>query len=253
MPTSQAAAPFFFQIIDKLKEAADPRMKWIGIQFPGPMVLGDSFSQTNSMPAYNHETLWDIIVKFVAMKSRWLEEKLQAEFPGVKVIVDHPEPTLVSFTSAQGTGSRERVIDCINASFSGLEGLRWVHCCSNVDWSILTQSDIDVINFDAYEYADKVALYASEIQSFLQRGGSLGWGLTPVREELIAGEDADSLSERLLRGIDLMVKGGVDPDLLAASSWVLTSCETSLLSSEQAQRAFEITAEVSLRMRGAFS
>ncbi len=130
--------------------------------------------------------------------------------------------------------------------------MRWAHCCSNIDWSLLTDSKVDVINFDAYEHAPKLALYGAELQGFLERGGSLGWGLVPVREELIQAEDADSLSGRMREGFDMLVAAGVDRELLAASSWVLTSCETSLLSEEQAERAFGLVGEVSKRMRGEF-
>lgn len=250
--SSEDTAPFYYRITEELIKASGPEMKWIGVQFPGPLVLGDTFRQTNGMPASQHETLLDIIIKFVAMKSRWLEKMLKSAFPDALVVVDHPEPTLVGFTSAQGYGSRERVLACVHEAFTGVQGLRWVHCCSNIDWSLLTRADIDVINFDAYEHSDKVALYGAEIQGFLEKGGALGWGIVPVREELIVGEGADSLTDRLLKGFDLLVKQGVNQNLLAESSWVLSSCETSLLSPDQAERAFVLARQVSERLRQAF-
>jgi hypothetical protein len=250
--TSEAAASFYYQMVAELKKDPPPEMRWLGFQFPGPMVLGDSYKQTNGMPAFQHETLWDILVKAVAMKTRWMEHWLSQEFPGVAIIADHPEPTLVSFTSAQGTGSRESVIATVDDGFAGFGGVRWAHCCSNIDWSLLTDSKVDVINFDAYEHAPKLALYGAELQGFLERGGSLGWGMVPVREELIQAEDADSLCARMQEGFDMLVEAGVDSALLASSSWVLTSCETSLLSEKQAERAFGLVGEVSKRMRAEF-
>jgi len=250
--TSESVAPFYFQLIDAMQKADRPEMKWIGFQFPGPMVLGDTFRQMNGMPVAQHETLSDIVVKFVAMKSRWLEGLLQRAFPDALVVADHPEPTLVGFTSALGYGTAERVIGCVNDAFAGVQGLRWVHCCSNIDWTLLTRSNIDVINFDAFEYAEKVALYGRDIQRFLERGGMLGWGIVPVRGEIIVGEDADSLSDRMMKGFEMMVDAGVDPELLAVSSWLLTSCETSLLSSGQAIRAFGLVEQVSQKMRQRF-
>ncbi len=250
--TSEDAAPFYYRVIEALQKASRPEMKWIGLQFPGPMVLGDTFRQTNGMPVAQHETLADIVVKFVAMKSRWLARMLRQAFPDATVIVDHPEPTLVGFTSALGYGSPERVITRVNEAFAGVQGVRWVHCCSNIDWSLLTRSEIDVINFDAFDHAEKVALYGSEIQRFLKKGGMLGWGIVPVREDIIVHEEAVSLADRLVKGFELMVKAGVDADLLAASSWILTSCETSLLSPEQAVRAFRLAEQVSQRMRRSF-
>jgi hypothetical protein len=177
---------------------------------------------------------------------------LQRAFPDALVVVDHPEPTLVGFTSALGCGSPDRVITSVNEAFAGVQGLRWVHCCSNIDWTLLTRSDIDVINFDAFEYTEKVALYGPQIQRFLKKGGMLGWGIVPVREDIIVHEDADTLCDRLMTGFEMMVNSGVDSDLLAVSSWILTSCETSLLSTEQAVRAFGLAEQVSERMRRRF-
>ena len=208
----EITAPFYYRLIEELQKASHTEMRWIGVQFPGPLVLSDTFRQTNGMPVSQHETLSDIIIKYVAMKSRWLEKRLEREFPDALVVVDHPEPTLVGFTSALGHGSPEEVIKCVNESFAGVQGLRWVHCCSNIDWSLLTRAKIDVINFDAYEHAEKVALYSAEIQHFLERGGMLGWGIVPVREDIIVKEDADSLGDRLLKGFEKMVEFGVDSD-----------------------------------------
>jgi len=250
--TSESAAPFYYRLTEAMQNASRPEMKWIGFQFPGPMVLGDTFRQINGMPVAQHETLSDIVVKFVAMKSRWLEAMLQRAFPDALVVVDHPEPTLVGFTSALGYGSPERVINCVNEAFAGVQGLRWVHCCSNIDWTLLTRSNIDVINFDAFEYTEKVALYGDDIQRFLEGGGMLGWGIVPVREDVIVQENADSLGDRAMKGFEMMVNAGVDPELLAASSWILTSCETSLLSTEQASRAFGLAEQVSKKMRQRF-
>ncbi len=247
--TSRAAAPFYYEMVEALKADPPPQMRWLGFQFPGPMVLGETYKQLSGMPAAQHETLWDMLVKGVALKTRWLEQWLSGEFPGVSIIADHPEPSLVSFTSAQGTGSREDVIATVNEGFSGVNAIRWAHCCANIDWSLLTEAQVEVINFDAYQHADKLALYGDQLQEFLERGGMLGWGIVPVREDLIKGEDADSLTARLREGFDLLVGAGVDADLMAQSSWVLTSCETSLLSEEQAARAFALVGEVSEKMR----
>ena len=47
-----------------------------------------------------------------------------------------------------------------------------VHCCENTDWAILLQSDIDVLNFDAYGFFDRVFLFKQELIDFINRGGT---------------------------------------------------------------------------------
>jgi len=126
---------------------------------------------------------------------------------------------------------------------------RWVHCCANIDWSLLTDSDIDVINFDAYLHWDKVSLYSKEFKRFLEQGGSIAWGIVPVVGDMLSSETVQSLVDRLEKGIDLFVKNGIDEDLLAASSWVLPSCETVLLTPDQSDLAFSMTHEISHIMK----
>ena len=247
--TTPKTASFYYDMLERIKKARPPELKWISFQMPGPIVLGDTFKQRNGNPAIHDETFRDILVKTVNMKSRWMEKWIQEEIPEVQVICDQPEPTLVVFTSAGGTGSREEVIQTINGGFSGVSSVAWVHCCANIDWSLLTDADIDVINLDAYMYGDKISLYGKEFKGFLGRGGSIAWGIVPVVDDLLSKESVQSLVEKLEKGIDLLVQNGVDEELAASSSWVLPSCETVLLSPEKSDLAFSMTSEISRIMK----
>jgi hypothetical protein len=140
--TTPKTAPFYYEMIERIKKSGRPELKSIIFQMPGPIVLGDTIKQRNGNPAIHHETLRDIIIKTVSMKSRWMEKWIQEEIPGVQLICDHGEPTLVVFTSAGGSGSREDVIETINAGFSGVTSAAWVHCCANIDWSLLMAASV---------------------------------------------------------------------------------------------------------------
>ncbi|MBU0516850.1 MAG: hypothetical protein KJ621_19015, partial [Proteobacteria bacterium] len=247
--TTPRTAPFYEAMLEEISRADTPDLKWLAVQIPGPVVLADSWRQMDGKPCFHHETLRDMVKKTVALKTRWLERRIKEALPGVEVIADHPEPTLVGFTSALGGGSRHDLIGAIEEGFAGVTGLRWVHCCANIDWSLLIEADIDVINFDAFAYADKVALYAEGLKTFLERGGTIGWGIVPVEPETLRNQTLDTLVDRLQNGIDLLTAQGLDEARLAAASWVLPSCEPALLSPELADRAFSLTRHVSEAMR----
>lgn len=250
--TTPKTAPGFYALLEKLKEARPPELKWVVFQTAGPVLLADAIKQLDGNPSFYNETLRDMLTKAASVKSRWLEKKIKEELPGVEVVAGLPETTLVSFTSAGGTGTREEIIDAINGGFEGLNCLTWIHCCANIDWTLLTDSNVDVINFDAYQYSDKIALYHEEFKAFLERGGMLAWGIVPVTNELIAKENVQTLVERLEQGISLLVSKGVDEELLASSSWLLPSCDTIMMTPELADLAFNMTKEISHIMRSKY-
>ncbi|MBI4765357.1 MAG: hypothetical protein HY787_12245 [Deltaproteobacteria bacterium] len=247
--TTSKTAPFFYDMIERIQSSRPAELKWVLFHTSGPLLFGDMLKQADGTPSIHNETLRDILIKGLNVKARWLEKKIRAEIPGVEVVADLPETTLVNFTSSAGTGSRDGIIEAINLSFANVEGLSWVHCCANIDWSLLFDSKVRIVNFDAYQHAEQVALYAQDIQSFLKRGGMLGWGIVPVVSDHLRGETAESLIQRLEEGIDRLVKRGIDEKILAESSWVLPSCETVLLTPEESDRALKITSQISQAMK----
>jgi len=250
--TTIQTAPFFHKMIEKIKEARTSELKWVVFHSAGPVLLGDTIKQLNGKPSLHHETLRDVLIKGVNMKTKWLEKKIKEEIPEIEVIADLPETTLVNFTSSGGTGTREGIVNAIDEGFSGLTCTTWIHCCANIDWTLLTDSTVDVINFDAYAHSQNMALYSEQIKTFLDDEGMIGWGIVPVIEELLLKEDVPSLVRKLQEGIDLFVSRGIDEELLTSSSWILPSCETVLLSQEQSDFALAMTREVSQIMKSKY-
>jgi hypothetical protein len=247
--TTPDTAPFFHYMIKQIVKRRPEGLKWVAFHTAGPVLLGDTLRQADGTPAIYNETLRDVLIKGMNMKARWLEAWIRSDLPDIQIIADLPETTLVTFTSSGGSGSRENIVDAVNLSFAGLNCITWVHCCANIDWSLLLESNVQVINFDAYQHAENVALYAKDIQTFLERGGMLGWGIVPVVKEDLERESLDSLIRRLEHGIVHFVNQGVDEGLLARNSWLLPSCETVLLTPEASDRALRMTRQISTAMK----
>jgi len=247
--TTAQAAPFLYAMLEKLKESPPPELKWVGFHTAGPVLLGDIIVQTDGSPSFNNETYRDVIKKASNMKTKWLVKKIKEEIPGVEVLADLPETTLVNFTSSGGTGTRDEIIKAINEGFQDLTCPTWIHCCANIDWSLLMETKVDIINFDAYQHSENMALYSKQLRQFLERGGMIAWGIVPVIEELLLKETVPSLVERLEKGINLFVRQGIDEELLVSSSWILSSCETILLTHEQSDLVFGMIKEISQIMR----
>jgi methionine synthase II (cobalamin-independent) len=216
-------------------------------QITGPVSWGLSVADQNRRPVLYDQVLADALAKHLRLRAAWQEKILRSLSPNTIIFVD--EPYMSSFGSAYVSLSRELVISLLNEVFQGLAGLKGVHCCGNTDWSILLQTPINILNFDAYNYAESLSLYPQEVRAFLDRGGIIAWGIVPNETKALAGETADSLLARLEEAMSLLTKKGISREILVQRCMVTPSCGLASLSPRQAAQALRLTKEVSNRMR----
>ena len=246
---SRKWAPGMYTLLEMLQDQMPEQIKLIHIQTPGPVSWGLTVTDEKNVPALHNETMRDILTKTLAIKAKWQERLIKEMLPGVQTLVDFAEPALNVHTSAIGSGSRDEIIASLNEVLGAVDGFTCIHCCANIDWTLLMDTDTDVISFDAYEYSDKVALYPEDLTKFFNKGGMLAWGIVPTSDEKIAQESVDTLLERLEQNIQLMVDKGIDKQTLLQSSLITPSCATVSMSVEMSEKAFQYTSEISRRMR----
>jgi methionine synthase II (cobalamin-independent) len=223
------------------------KIKYIKGQITGPITFGLALADQEKKSIFYDPTLRDILIKHLSLKARWMEKRFNELFPGTPTIIFFDEPSLSSFGSAFSGLNREDVIHSLNECFDAVKGFKGIHCCGNTDWSVLLSTNIDILSFDAYGYLGTLSLYPKELKTFLERGGLLAWGIVPTSEAILK-EDAQSLIKRFKEGVKTLSKEGIDPSLLQRA--ILTpSCGTASLPIHLAERACELTAEVSKRLR----
>jgi hypothetical protein len=224
------------------------QVSYVKGQVVGPITFGLSLTDPEQKPIFYDPTLRDILVKHLSAKARWMEKRFNEFLPGTKTIIFFDEPSLSSFGSAFSSLNREDVVLSLNECFSAVKGLRGVHCCGNTDWGLLLETNLDILSFDAFGYLDTLSLYPEKVKTFLERGGILAWGIVPTREEDLAKENAETLVDRFRRGNETLQKKGIDRALLRRA--ILTpSCGTASLSVPLAEKACQLTADVSRRLR----
>jgi hypothetical protein len=146
--------------------------------------------------------------------------------------------------------SRERIISLLEEVFAGIKGLKGVHCCGNTDWSVLLETSVDILSFDAYNYAQSLSLYPAEVKNLLTRGGAIAWGIVPNEAEVLARETVASLKDRLEETMAPFTRNGIRFRQLAEQSLLTPSCQiTSLVTEEAAARALELLTDLSRLMR----
>jgi methionine synthase II (cobalamin-independent) len=123
-----------------------------------------------------------------------------------------------------------------------------LHCCGNTDWSIIMDTEIDVISFDAYNYGESITLYPDKLATYLSRGGILAYGIVPS-EEKVVNETVESLINRLSDLFILMERKGIDQDKVRNAYIITPSCGVGSLPVSLAERVLDLTKEVGNKLK----
>lgn len=237
---------------DMLSNAAgsQPRQGWIKGQVTGPVSFGLTVTDQDLRASLYNEMLADIIVKNMAMNARWQVRRLRDIAQNVIIFVD--EPYMASFGSAFISLSREQAVAMLNEVFASIhaEGaLAGVHCCANTDWSVLLDTDVDILNLDAYGFLENLALYPAELRNFLDRGGVVAWGIVPNNAEIEAVQ-AHLLAEKLRAGLKEISKKAkargitISTDEFQQCSLITPSCGLGSASVDIAGRVLDTLEQV---------
>ena len=113
----------------------------------------------------------------------------------------------------------------------------------------MLEAGFDVLSFDAYYYAERLALYAEQVVPFLGRGGVLAWGIVPTDRQDWAGETARSLLDKLEQRQRVLVAKGAGEGRIVRQSLITASCGLGSLDVPAAERILGLVAEVSALYR----
>ncbi len=216
-------------------------------QITGPVTWGMTVTDNERKPIIYDEVLGDAVPQLLRLKAAWMEKKLREVSKNTIVFVD--EPSMSAYGSVAMSLSKEKVVSLLEEVLGGISGVKGIHCCGNTDWTILLDTSIDIISFDCYNYAQSLSLYPAEVKKFLERGGSIAWGIVPNNEEALAKESVASLSDRLDEAMAPFTRDGVSIRQLRQQSLLTPSCGLAALTEEAAERALSLLAELSALLR----
>jgi len=225
-------------------------MKYFKSQITGPVTFGLSVKDENKKDIYYNEIFRDVVVKGITMKARWMLKRFESM--GCDQICFVDEPVLSAIGSSTYIGvQRNEMIACMSEVIDALhkeEAIVGTHCCGNTDWTILIDAGVDIINFDAYEYGETIALYPEQVKSFLEKGGVLSFGIVPTSAKILS-ETPESLVKKLNQCMDHLASKGISRSLIFDRCLLTPSCGTGSLSVDVAEKVMNDLAEVSRIMR----
>lgn len=247
---SQDFARGLYAFYQRLNHTDLSGIEFIKCHVTGPFTFCFGITGPDGKAIFHDGVLKQAMAKGLGMKALW-QLDLFKKF-GKKMIIFFDEPFLAGVGSAYTPIERKDVIDVFSELADTLKDqdcLIGVHCCGNTDWSMLTDCPgIDIINFDAFDFQERFVLYADNLKAFLKRGGVICWGVVPTQGYTVS-QTPDSLAQKIKSGLDMLVKKGIDRDLLLERLMISPACGLGALDAQKAEGVLSLLSQTSALIR----
>ncbi len=231
-------------------QAAGGKRPYVKVQTTGPISFGLTIVDENKRAIYYNAEFIDAIVKALAMKCRWQIRQFGKFAERVICFIDEPilsafgSSTYVSVTRDDVVAKLSEVVEAVHSEGA----LAGVHCCGNTEWSILIDAGVDIVNFDAFDFGETIALYPEAVRRHLEKGGALAWGIVPTTK--IQGQSAARLVDKFAGLVTHLAKAsGLDRSLIERQALITPSCGTGSLPVADAERVFAVLRETGAALR----
>lgn len=240
--------------LEKRLKADAKKRPFVKVQTTGPCSFSLTVVDQNKRALYYNEEFRDMIVKALAMKCRWQIQKFKPYAENIICFVDEPilsafgSSTYVSVQREDVVAILQEMVDAVHAdgAFCG------VHCCGNTEWSILMDAGVDIVNFDAFEFGETIAMYPDHVKKHLQAGKMLAWGVIPtsvaIREQTV--DTLVAQYEKVTQ--NLADKSGLDLGLIREQTIITPSCGTGSMEIADAEKVFELDGKVSAALKAKY-
>ena len=234
-----------------IKFIEDKHFKFLKGQTTGPLTFTLGLKDSRGKLIFFDEELREISLLILKAKIKWQIEMLKPYTDNVIIFIDEPILSALGSTSYIGVNPEEalRLLRETSDAIKQAGGIPGIHCCGKGDWPLVINSDVNIINFDAYDYAETISLYPTEFTNFLKEGGYLAWGIVPTTDA-IREENTESIKRRFDTKLEELSK--FIPSTLLLSQILLTpSCGTGSRSVEETVKVFKILIELKKLLKGA--
>jgi len=241
---SQNYAAGLYQFLDR----AFPDSLAVKGQITGPVSWALTVTDADHKPIIYDEILVDAVSRMLRLKASWQEQQLCKLNKNTIMFVD--EPYLSSYGSAFLPVSKEKILSLLAEVIGGISGFKGIHCCGNTDWSMVLEANIDIVSFDAFNYAESFNLYLPDIIKFLSRSGTIAWGIIPVIPESLAKESVPSLMDRLGAAMAPLTRAGIPFRQIIKQGILTPSCGLATLrDDETVESALRLLVDLSTYIR----
>lgn len=245
----EEAAVGFYALLEKIKKDKG-QAQFLKGQIVGPLSAGLNLLDAEQRLVYYDPQLRDLLVKTLALQAKWQALQLSSTGLGSIIFVDDPGVYAVG-VSTYISLSREEVIESLREiaeSIKSAGAICGVHACAAVDWSIFLEAGYEILAIDAYYYFKSLLGHIDGLRLFLEKGGFLALGVVPTSPQ-IKTETVENLYKLWEEEISILTSKGIEEELLREQLLLVPSCGTGMLSEEEALRVYNLTFELSQRLK----
>ena len=244
LPEGSAAG--FYSFINRVKQNGPGEAVYLKGHLAGPLTVGFNLKDEKGKFAYYDNQLRDLLVKALALHSRW--QALEIAKLGRPVILFVDEPGISIYGKSDYiTVTKEMIKEDLNEIAEQIHAagsLVGVHSCDAIDWSILYQCNLDIVNLDVYNFGASLLPFVAELKEFLSRGGILAQGIVPT-SDVAFSENSQSLFTRLMATWKELQDRGIPIKQLMDQTMITPACGTGLLEPELAVHIYGLARQVS--------
>jgi len=232
-------------LIDREPEKYGPFIKGHTV---GPVTFAAAVKDRKGRSLFSYPELSEAFAKALAIRALWQIRELSKS--GKRPILFLDEPYLAGYGSAFTPIQRHEVVALIQEVVDYVrersEAVIGIHCCGNTDWSMIFDAGPDIVSFDAFSYLDYFFLYPNELRRFIERGGTIAWGIVPTFG-FTGRETVETLSDHLREGLSRLWALGLDPKQVARQSLLTPACGMGTMPRPDAERVLGLLRGLSAR------
>ncbi|UCD09866.1 MAG: hypothetical protein JSU79_04265 [Dehalococcoidales bacterium] len=165
-------------------------------QLIGPVSFGFKVVDENKRPIIYNDSVKTILYDFIMRKINIQNRELKGKNENAFVWLDEPGLSWV-FSGLSGYSDVQAGKD-YQGFLTGLESIRALHLCANVNLTYLLEIGVDLLSFDAYQMQLMPKGYADSVSRFIDKGGIICWGIVPTDSDNLSVHTPQSLADLLL-------------------------------------------------------
>lgn len=201
-PETYALTPEYSKVFREFLSRPLGSYRAIRGQVTGPVSFGFKVLDESLKPIIYHEGARDILFDFIQKKVNVQCREMREKNPNAFVWVDEPGLGYV-FSGLTGYNDQQAKAD-FRRFVQGIDGLKGLHLCAEVNLPYLLELGIEILSFDAYQMGFMPKEYADTVAGFLKQGGIISWGIVPTQSKILAVKTPEEMALTLSQYWDVV-------------------------------------------------